>query len=33
MGRATVEYLAKNNFIVYAFSRNIEKLADIKNKP
>jgi len=32
MGRATAEYLAQNNFIVYAFSRDIQKLADIQNE-
>jgi short-subunit dehydrogenase len=32
MGKATAEYLADNDFIVYALSRDIEKLSDIKNK-
>jgi len=32
MGRATSEYLSENNFIVYALSRDIKKLSDIKDK-
>ncbi len=32
MGRATAEFLAKNNFIVYAGTRHINKLQDINQK-
>jgi len=32
MGRATSEYLAKNGFIVYAGTRDVKKLRDIKDK-
>ncbi len=32
MGRATAEYLAQHNFIVYALTRHVEKLQDIKQE-
>ena len=32
MGRATAEFLSRNNFIVYAGTRSIEKLQDIKQE-
>lgn len=32
MGRATAKYLALNDFIVYALSRNVQKLSDIKSE-
>jgi NADP-dependent 3-hydroxy acid dehydrogenase YdfG len=32
MGRKTALFLSNNNFIVYARTRNIDKLDDIKNK-
>ena len=32
MGRATAEFLSRDNFIVYAGTRSIEKLQDIKQK-
>ena len=32
MGRATAKYLADNNFIIYAGSRDIIKLQDLKHK-
>jgi len=32
MGRAIAEYLAQNNFIVYALSRDSKKLLDIKDE-
>jgi len=32
MGKSTAEFLSNNNFIVYAGTRDIEKLADIKNE-
>ena len=32
MGRATAEYLSMNNFIVYAFSRDVDKLSEIKSE-
>jgi len=31
MGRATLEYLLKKDFIVYGFSRDITKLSDLKH--
>ena len=30
MGRATAEYLSQHNFIVYALTRHVEKLQDLK---
>jgi len=32
MGRATAEYLTQHNFIVYALTRHVEKLQDIKQE-
>ncbi|WP_366755886.1 SDR family oxidoreductase [Sulfurimonas sp.] len=32
MGRATAEYLSKHDFIVYAGTRSVEKLQDLKHK-
>ena len=32
MGKATAQFLSENNFIVYAGTRDINKLSDIKNK-
>ena len=32
MGRATVELLSQNNFIVYAGTRDVEKLQDLKHE-
>jgi len=32
MGRATAEFLSRNDFIVYAGTRDIEKLQDLKQK-
>ncbi len=32
MGKATVEFLAEHNFLVYAGTRDVKKLQDIKNE-
>ena len=32
MGRATAEFLSKNNFIIYAGTRNIQNLQDLQHK-